>query len=386
MPYDPSYTPSRGTRIMDTFGPSVSGLRPTPQRQSTPQSQQTPLPSVQPSYPGFGSPGLRSFPGFSKLPGQNGQNGQNGQTASQQTYDYSQPQYPLQYPNGQLGYPGNVGPVYVATQRTPFEMPTPDNSYSLQKLVQQYFGNVPNYVGTVQGPNYSAPSLAQQGLQVSPYATNALSTMSHLGYNDFGIPQSAREQMKVQAAQQVNSGIQAQREAAKRQMAAMGLLNDSASSKLDQQLAEQGAQQIGQQYSNIDTQSALNANQEYLQNLNNTMSGGNQLTQLGEQNRQSNLNSLMDALKLNEQGRQFNVTGSLDQNRLQNAIGQWIENTQENRSNILNSVANFLENLQLERQKLGAGVISDASKSALYDENTLANLLKTPDLSAFKTG
>jgi len=307
------------------------------------------------------------------------QNGQPKSLEKDQRYDYSQ----VALPTPEVPIPQNVQPVYVAQQRTGFE---PGNVMGLQDLVSKYMGDVPDYTSTVSGPGISAPDLANQQYRMNDYALNALGKKQGMSLSDFGIPQAIQEKMKVAAASQVNTAKEAQKEAAKRQLASMGLLNDSALSNLTQQLDQNAAQNIFNQYSNIDTQNALEANKEYQQNLNDLVGGGLNAGGQEQQNLATRLSALMNNQQLNEQGRQFNVTGSLDQNRLQRGTGQFVETAQENQQNLLNAIANFLEQMNFNRMQLGSGVISDAAKSSLVNEATFGDALKSLYSNPFAVG
>jgi len=380
-----------GTRLNNGIGIGASTPQTQPAGQATPAAP-TPLAG---NVKFQGRNGAGTSGAGTGTPGAS----QTGSTGSQNgnIYDWSQPQAVA----SGTSLPGNVNPVMVASQRTPFEFPTPENSYTQNQILRNFYqfdpstgqSMIPNYaeggengVGRVNGPGINAPDAANQGYQMNEFANTALGRKLGMTLGDFGIPDAVQSQMKVQAAQQVNAARDAQKQAARRQLASMGLLNDTASTNLDAQLDQQANQNIYNQYSNIDTQNAIERNKQFQQNLNDVLGAGMKAGDQAEQVRSTNINALMDAIRQNEQGRQFNITSNLDQDRLQAATGQWLENTQENRANILNSIANFLENYQLERQKQSAGFINDAAKTAVSDQANLASILRQGPIPAFGTG
>jgi hypothetical protein len=313
-----------------------------------------------------------------------------GGGAGSNIYDWTQPQDTV----GRAGLPGNVNPAFVASERTPFEFPTPQNSYSQQELLTNFFNvnpstgrvDTPNYATTTQAPGIQAPALATQDYAANTFANDALTRKMNMTAGDFGIPDSVQETMKVKAAQQVNSAKEAQKAAARRQLASMGLLNDSASFNADQMFDQQANQNIFNQYSNIDTENAIERNKQFQQNLQEVLSGGLKAGDQEESFRKTNLEALQNAITENEKGRQFNITSNLDQDRLRNATGEWLENTQQKRATLTNDIAKWLEDYQLRRLGLINKVQADSADNAVRDQGGLDALMTPSRMSAFQTG
>jgi len=376
MPYQPTLT--QATKSYGTFSrPQQPPASTAPVAAPTPPPVQTKL------------NGGKYNPGGSAAADNSGQVNNPGTGSGSNIYDWTQPQGVAPGTN----LPGNVNPAYVASERTPFEFPTPQNSYSQNELLTNFFGvgangqvNDPNYATNTQGPGIQAPDLANQTYAGNTFANDALTRKMNMTAGDFGIPDSVQETMKVKAAQQVNSAKEAQKAAARRQLASMGLLNDSASFNADQMFDQQANQNIFNQYSNIDTENAIERNKQFQQNLNDVLNGGLKAGDQQESFRKTNLEALQNAISENEKGRQFNITSNLDQNRLRNATGEWLENTQEKRSTLTNDIAKWLEDYQLRRLGLINKVQADSADNAVRDQGNLDALMTPSRMAAFQTG
>lgn len=227
---------------------------------------------------------------------------------------------------------------------------TNENFPSLASLLEGLPG-APD-VGSIES------SLNAEDLGPSGYMTNALNRMAGLEYDDFGIPQNVREQMKVAEAEKLNPQFAAQKEAARRMAAQLGLTADSGAMRGIKDIEQSRVGAVTKAQRDIDVASSLKANEQFLANLQNLIAGGTQYAQLGQ-----------EGARLAEASRQFNVGAGLDVARFGTAQAEAMERMRLNRAMILESVRNFLEDYELRRQRLAGGLV-DAASTAANERNS----------------
>lgn len=263
--------------------------------------------------------------------------------------------------------PTNVSPISVAETRSGFNTQTmPDMNAILSKMYQPDLN--------VQGPSVSLP-LGQQSM-TGDWNT-AYQNKANLGMSDFGIPQAASEQMKVQEAQGINDSYAQQKEAAKRMLAKAGLTNDSASTTMDQQLNQGRESDISKSNNNIDVQNALQANQQRLQNMSDLLGAATNESQLSEQGRQANNQSLLGQDQLSEQGRQYNLGAQMDMGRLSSATNQFAANYGAQGNSMNEAIAEYLQNSDFNRLNIGQGAVNSSAPLSAARSTDLWQGLKT---------
>ena len=172
-----------------------------------------------------------------------------------------------------------TGPIIAASQRTGIQPEVMPGTDVIGQTLKQY---MPDSMNT--------PT-------IDPVFNRTMQRKEAMTVEDFGIPENVKEAMKVRSAQQINSAYDTQREAAKRMMAKAGLLNDPAAIKADVELDQARLGEVFKNYTDIDTQDALKANEQYQKNLNDLLQGS------------------MEGFKTQEDARQFERAYDLDRYR-----------------------------------------------------------------------
>lgn len=230
-------------------------------------------------------------------------------TANQDFYNYAQP----------FGTPNNpnTGPVVSSYYRTGIDPGQLPSISDFQHMTEQPLNVAKNYLKPYQSQNYGAnPYLKDPGQIIDQLYNETIGKKASQGREEFGIPQSVQQQMKVQAANETNSAYSAQRDAARRMLAKSGLLNDSAMIQMEGDLAQQRNADIFKRYSDIDIQNALEGNKQYQQNMNEVIDAAMGKSKLSADVLANNANQVMNYLKLNEGGRQFDATAGVDYGKL----------------------------------------------------------------------
>jgi hypothetical protein len=228
--------------------------------------------------------------------------------------------------------------------------------------------NFPNLLSMLYNPNVNVGgpgvSSATPAQGFPPELLSLIAQMSGNTPGDFGIDPKTKEALKTSAAQGVNSQYMPMREQLMREYAAKGLLNDASSENIDRELDQQRRNEINSATTKIDTESGVNAMNQFLQNrglLGQTVSG---LANLQEQGRQNNMNKTLQEEQLNEGGRQFNVGAQMDLGRLSGSQGQLLSNAAQQNEALVQSIAQFLQELTLKRQQTAGGLVAEAPKIA----------------------
>lgn len=230
------------------------------------------------------------------------------------------------------------------------------------------------YLSAIFGQIPSAPdimgtksSIDTSNLGANSYMTGALDKMQNLGQNDFGIPQDIRQKMEVAAAQKVNPQYQVQKQAAQRMAQRMGLSNDAGGNKAVANIEQSRLADVTGAQNDIETQSALQANQQKLQNYKDLISGGAQVA-----------GANANAAQLGENSRQFNVGAGLDESRFGASLAEAEDRMRLNRSSMNQSVAEWLADYEMRRQRLGAGLADSASTAANQQSQQFLQSLYQP--------
>jgi len=215
----------------------------------------------------------------------------------------------------------------------------------------------PNYLSSIaRGLTPPPDPYSVQGSALPPGFLSAMLQKQNLTMDDFGIPKAARQQMESSQEQQIMDQADMQKQAARRLLASQGLTNDSAMNKGMNTIDRQAQQTAAATRGNIESQSAIQANQQFLQNLNDLVSGSLQGGQFQENSRQYNVGALMDTA------------------RLDRATQEWQQQEQDTRARMSEAIAEWLEGYDLDRINASAGTSNAQRQSAAQREQQLGGL------------